>query len=441
MRTEKKGVIAVLFLIIAAGAMLANCGGGGGSAPGTSATAAGSPSGGSASGASQAASVGLFMTDDASGFQQVSAVINAVTLLNTATGQSCTVLSSPVNINLANLADVMELVRTSNCPAGSFDTVRMAFSNAVGLTDSNGTSDTCTLTSFSPGQPSPDTLSCSGANCTMDLSSPVSAAAGQNNRVGLDFDLKNFNVTGFGNGACSMTMRVNSLSASQMDAKGFHPGISGMVANATGNTVTINTGTRSFIVNAASMGHPDFQGFMQTAQTKGIPALADCTNFDFNAGTCQASQVSAIAAGRISNLDPSNHTFMLTLNDGTQLNVAFPNASVKGMPENGQLSVVNLLNLNASAGSMSDASEVDNIPAGMGLNGMAGNNTPAGGNNGPAGGNTGSSGGDNTVSSGSGSAGMPDSGNTAPTGGSTSTSGSGNMGSSGGGNTGPSGRM
>ncbi|MDA8086423.1 MAG: DUF4382 domain-containing protein [Nitrospiraceae bacterium] len=418
MKPGKSRVIDLMSLIIGAGLLLASCGGGGGSSP---AAGAANPSGGSSSGASQTAAVGLFMTDDASGFGQVSAIINSVTLLNSGSGQSCTVLSSPVHIDLANLSDVMELVKTSNCPAGSFDTVRIAFSNAAGLTDSGGTSSTCAFTSFSSGQPSPDTMSCSGNNCTMDLNTQANILASQNNRVGVDFDLKDFTVTGFGTRVCSVTVRVNPLSGPQMDAMGFHPGITGMIAGATGSTVTINTGARSFIINASSMGQSDFQGFMQTAQTKGFPAIADCTNFDFNAGTCQAGKVLAVATGMVSNLDTSNHTFVLTLNDGTHLDVGFPNANVKGMPEDGQLAVVDLMDMNTSSGTPSDASQIDNVPSGMGSKGLPGFNSPM------ASGGSGSSGSGGSSMPSSGGTGLPGGGSSGPSSGGSGSSGSGRM--------------
>ncbi len=390
MEKSKLRVITLLFLAVSAGSILAGCGGGGGSSPAPAASIGGQSAGSSVS----KASVGLFVTDAPSGYSQVSAIINSVTLLNSANGQTCTVISSPVNMDLANLSDVMELVRTSDCPAGSFDTVRVVFSNAVGLTDSSGTSNTCAFTSFSPGQPASDTLSCSGNNCIMNLYSQVNAVAGQNNRLGLDFDLSNFTVTGFGSGACSMTMRVNPLDGPQIDAKGYPMGIMGAIANASGNGLTLNTGTRSFFINGAAIGQPDFLGSMQMAWTKGIPAFANCMNFDFNAGYCQANQVMAVATGLVSNVDSSNHTFMLTLDDGTQLNVGFSNAYLKGLPADGQVAVVRLLDMNTS-GALSDAYQVDNIPSAMGPRIDPGFSPMSGGNNGPGSGYAGPANGGN----------------------------------------------
>ncbi len=436
MKSGKSRFMAVLTLMFGAGFLLAGCGGGGGggapaaSTPGTS--------------VSQSAPVGLFMTDDASGFRQVSAVINSVTLLNTSSGDSCTVLSGPVNIDLANLSNVMELVKTSTCPAGSFDKVRIVFSNSVGLTNSSGVSGPCSFTAFSPGQPSPDTMSCSGNNCTMDLNTPVNIVAGQNNRAGLDFDLKNFNVTGFGGGACSMTMRVNPLNAQEMDQKGYPAGISGMITSATDNTVTMNTGTRSFVINTPVMGQSNSQGLMGLA-AKNVPAMANCTGFDFDSGTCQSGQVMAVATGTVSGLNPGNNTFMLTLADGTPITVNYSSPGVKGTLANGQPAVVKLFNISASSGQFGASASQVSSHAGMGPMGTPANSpqTPGGGSNTgmPGGGsNTGMpGGGSNTGTPGGGSTGTPGGGSNtgAPGGGSTGTpSGGSNTGTPGGSNTG-----
>ncbi len=222
--------------------------------------------------------------------------------------------------------------------------MKVVFSNAVGLTDSSGTSAGCAFTGFSQGQPAPDTLSCSGDNCTMEVNGAVNVLANQDNRVGLDFVLKNFTVTGFNTPSCFATMRVSPLNASQMDQKtGFFSGVSGMISSAVDNTVTINTGTRSFIINATA-GGAGFSGFMQFAKTNGFPALANCAGFDFGAGSCQSTQVMATVSGTVSNLGSSgaNSTFALAFKNGT-INVSVPAAQVDGALENGGLAIVKLI--------------------------------------------------------------------------------------------------
>lgn len=89
---------------------LASCGGGGSSSTSPSA-------------APQTGAVGLFLTDDASTYKQMVTVINSVTLVNSARGSSCSVLASPISMNLPSLANVLQLVNTSSCPAGSYDPV------------------------------------------------------------------------------------------------------------------------------------------------------------------------------------------------------------------------------------------------------------------------------------------------------------------------------
>lgn len=365
MKLGKIRIFALFFAVLGAGLWLTNCGGGGGG--GTS---------------SSTGSAGLFMTDDASSYQDIIAVVNSVTFLNSGNGDSCEVFpnastSGPATVNLSNLSNVLALISTGNCPSESFNRVKVVFSNTVGLTNSAGTSSGCAFAGFSQGQPAPDTLSCSGNNCTMEVNGAVNVLANQNNRAALDFVLKDFNVTGFGQPNCSVTMRVSPLNASQMDQKGFVSGINGTISNAVDNTVTINTGTRSFLVNTTASGQTGFPGLMQFARANGLPAQANCTSFDFNAGSCQSSQVLASLTGTVSGLSNSGSTstFTLTFKSGS-ITVSVPAAQVEGQLVNDKLAIVKLLS--QTGNNSYAASQVESL-AGMGAMGTPMNNGMPGG--------------------------------------------------------------
>ncbi len=368
MKSAKIRLAALFCVILGAGIWLSSCGGGGGG--GTSSTPTGS--------------VGLFMTDDASTYKNVIAVVNSVSFLNSGNGDSCTVFpaagnTSPATVNLSNLSDVMALISTGNCPAESFNRIKVVFSNSVGLTDSTGASSQCAFTSFSQGQPAPDTLSCSGNNCTMEINGAVNVLASQDSRAALDFVLKDFDVTGFGTSSCSVSMRVSPLDAAQMDQKtGYISGVSGTVSSAVGNTVTINTGTRSFIVNSLASGQTGFPGLMQFTKTGGFPAIANCASFDFAAGTCLANQVLTTVTGTVSNLNTNSapYTFTLTPSSGSPITVSVPAAQVTGTLADGKLATVKLSSQTAS--STFAASQVDGL-AGMGAMGTPMNNGMPGG--------------------------------------------------------------
>ncbi len=363
MKSAKIRIAALCCLILGAGVWLASCGGGGGGASST-------PTG----------SVGLFMTDapqTGDGFTQISALVNSVTLLNTGSGASCTVFSnaaSPLEVNFADLSNVVELVKTSNCQAGSFNRIELGFSNAVGVSQ-GGLSNACAF--ISSGQPNqPNTMSCSGNTCTMDINGAVNSIqvlANKNNQVGLDFDLRHSTVTGFGTSACTVALTVSPLDASGLNGKGFPSSVSGTISAAVGNTVTINTGTRYFTINAGAGGQTGLSQLMQFARQNGFPALANCTGagFDFDAGTCQASEALATVSGTVSGLSNtgSTYTFTLTPKSGPAITVSVPTSAVEGALGNGGLAVAKVSSFN-NTGTYS-ASQVESF-AGMGPLGTLG---------------------------------------------------------------------
>ena len=358
MKTTRLKLIALLIMFIGGAFWLTNCGGGGGGGATTT------PSG----------SVGLFMTDDASNYQQVAAVINSVSLVNSSDGSSCSVLTTPVNINLSDLAGVLQLINTTSCPADHYNRMDIAFSNAVGLTNSSGISNACAFTTYLANG-TPNALTCINNTCTMDLTGDVDVLTNQNNQAAADFVLKDFVVNGFGTSSCTVTMKASPLNASQMNKLGYVNKVSGTVASFNSNSATIDTGSKDFVVNTTT-SQSNFQNLMSFAQQKGFSAVANCASFDFNAGTCSASQVQTLAVGTVQNATAS--TFTLTLPDGSAITVDYSSAPVKGQLENGQVAVTELIGIENSG--VYDASQVQSR-AGMGAMGTmpSGGGMPGGG--------------------------------------------------------------
>ena len=365
-------LIALFFMFIGGAFWLASCGSGGG----TSSTP-------------QSGAVGLFMTDDASTYQQVAAVINSVALVNSSDGSSCSVLSTPVSMNLSDLSNVVQLINTTTCPAANYNRLQLVFSNAVGVTNSGGISNACAFTSYRTAHNgTPNALSCSGNNCTLDITGAVNVLASQDNQVGLDFVLKDFDVNGFGTSACTVTMRVSPLDAAGMNSLGYTSGIAGPVTAFNANSVTMAAGGKNFIVNTSAQGQSNFQNLMSFARQNGFSAMANCTSFNFNAGTCTASQVQTIVAGTVSSLDNAASTFALGLSNGSSINVDFSQAAasgqMKGQLQNNQTAVLKLSGVGGNG--IYNATEVQsragmgamgNMPSGGGMTGgMPGGGTP-----------------------------------------------------------------
>jgi hypothetical protein len=153
--------------------------------------------GGGSDGGSSSGAVGLYLTDDISLFTQVTATIDKVQLLNTGSGASCDLLTIPTAVNIAELANVMQLMNVTQCPAVPYNRIHLEFEKSVELTSGpTGTPpDTTSLCSFvsykDEGKGNqPNKLDCSGTTCSLDINGAVNVLANQQNKLALDFNLK-----------------------------------------------------------------------------------------------------------------------------------------------------------------------------------------------------------------------------------------------------------
>jgi hypothetical protein len=175
--------------------------------------------GGENGGTDRSGTIALYVTDDLSGYRQVNATINAVDLMNTGSGASCRVFTGPQTFAITELAAVMQLINVSSCPAVSYNRIRIEFAKGVELMDLAENKSSCMFTSYRDHQNKPNALACGQDTCTLDINGAVNVLADQQNRLALDFDLKNFDVVNFGDlSTCSVTMKVSPLRAGDIDA-------------------------------------------------------------------------------------------------------------------------------------------------------------------------------------------------------------------------------
>ncbi len=180
--------------------------------------------------------VGLYITDDMSLFTRVTATINSVQVLNTGSGDSCDMLTTPLAVNIAGLANVMHLASIVRCPAASYNRIRIEFEKNVVLATAAtgtvpGTTSLCSFVSYKDAGNAPNTLSCSGTNCSLDITGAVNVLANQQSKLALDFNLKEFDVVGFGTPTtCTVTMKVSPLHAGEVEALGEPESITGLVS-------------------------------------------------------------------------------------------------------------------------------------------------------------------------------------------------------------------
>jgi hypothetical protein len=295
--TDMKRLI-ISFMMVAIVAFLWSCGGD--SAPSTG-------------------TVALFATDDIAGFEQVAAVINGVSLLHTGSGESCDVLNEPTGMDVAELSDEILLMDVSDCTARSYNRIRIVFKKSVTLTDATGT-QTCDFVSYKNDAGQPNVLNCAAdGTCTMDVNGTVNVFANQNEKLALDFMLKDFEVTGFPNPGCQVTMKVSPLNASGMMGKvqqGYHEAVSGTISNldVTAKTFVLKKGSTQFVVDYSAVTQEGIDELLQFAQEKSLRARVTATSID-SGSVVAASGIFVKVEGTVADLVDTTFTLEFRLSD------------------------------------------------------------------------------------------------------------------------------
>lgn len=340
----KKLIFPILAIAIVSGAALYSCSGGGGGG-------AYLPSGAN----STKGAVGLYLTDDMSLYTQVTATVEKVQLVSTGTGASCDLLFTPVSVNISNMAGIMQLVDVAQCPSGPYNRFSMQFDQAVSLmSGTTGTPSPCSFTSYkSQGNGNPNMLACDPATsiCTLDVTGAVNVLAQQDNKVALDFDLKNFDVTGLGTPNCAVTMKVSPLTPDMM-----YPleSASGLVSNLDTTAMTFDLTTRStrtFHVRYSGItntAQPDLNTLLLRAQDELLLTQVTSSTIDFSTNMITASNIEVKVAGIVS----GNTGTSFTLTSGTTgtIVVDYGSAVVSGTIADGSWVLVKLIGHDQTSG-------------------------------------------------------------------------------------------
>lgn len=316
---------------------------------------------GSGGGGAATGNVSLYVTDDLSGYEQVAAVLNSVSLVGSGSGAECFLLNSPEGVDIANLSEKILLLDVASCPAGEYNRIHIVFNNTATLTDGVQT-QTCAFKSYKDNSNHPNVLNCSGISntCTLDVNGAVNVFGGKNGKAGLDFDLKNFEVANFPNPNCTVTMKVSPLNASDIGSKkeqGYLEAITGDISNlnTTSKTFVITKGSAAFNVNYSGINNqPGIDQLLQFAVSNHLKVRLVAASIDLNS-TLIPSEISVKAEGSISGLNTSAQTFTLMMPLGN-IGVNYSSAVVEGTLTDGVSAEANLTGLN---GGMYIASKVE----------------------------------------------------------------------------------
>jgi hypothetical protein len=291
--------------------------------------------------------VSLFVTDDISGYQQVAAVINSVSVISTGTLAACGLLTEPSGVDVAELSDEILLLDVSPCIAGHYNRIQVVFNERVTLTDGSAT-QTCRFVSYKDDSGNPNVLVCDpgGDICALEINGAVNVFGDKNEKLALDFALKDFEVAGFPGQDCTVTMKVSPLHAAGIDGKTEL----GYMESVVGSITSHDAGSMAFKLRHGNVTYTvDYSGVSQ----QNIGELLDLTLAEDlkvkvlalsigSGGKITATGVLVKVKGVVSGLDSDNETFILQFNGTEPIAVDYSTAEVQGLLADGATTDVKL---------------------------------------------------------------------------------------------------
>ena len=297
--------------------------------------------GGSSSGGASTGSVVLYITDSPEDdYNRVEFTINSVQLLHTGTSTTCDVLTPPEpidDIDITDLSSILQLLDISNCTSRSYNRIHVEFGKQVVLTDMSDTTDTCDFTSYKDINNNPNVLQCNGNSCFIDINGAVNVFSKQNNKLALEFNLKEFEVVDFGLPSCSVTIKVSPLNASGIDNKhndGYEEGISGYISNLDTSTksFTMTTNSGTFTVSYTNVTtQQSIDDLLNLANTDQLKVVVEASSINLDTHNVEASSIYVMLEGTVSLLNTGTKTFTLTYQTSKTITVDYKNAEVEGI--------------------------------------------------------------------------------------------------------------
>ncbi len=326
-----KKILLLLFIIFLAAAVpvfILSCGSGSGGA-----------GGGFANDNSSPGSVALYVTDipetdsPKDVYKQASVTINSVRLEHIGSGLTCDVLTTPVTLDITDLASILQLLNVGTCPSSNFNRIHIEFDKRIVLTDNGNTTAECHFTKYREGDNNPNVLICPGNTCSINISGAVNVISEQTNELALDFDLNDFEVNDFNQQFCSVTMKASPLSASDFDARqdeGDKEGISGFISDldTIANSFTLTSEGGTFTVTYADIIAQGIDNLLTLAAADQLMVKVESSIIDLNSHKIEATALYVEIDGTASGLNTVAQTFTLTYKTNKTISVVYQSDGV-----------------------------------------------------------------------------------------------------------------
>lgn len=293
--------------------------------------------------------VALFITDNLAYYKQVVATITGVRMVNSGTGEVCEVLTAPVTYDISNLSDLAQYTGLADCPAGRYNRVDVDVRRDVLLMDEQDAASPCTFTEFLDENGGVRPLACDETTgiCTLSVRGGrrVVYAEVQEDRyndLGIDFDLKQFTVAGFGNPGCSVVMGVSMKSAVEMNDSGRAHSVTGVMTglDTTADTFTMVSSGVSLTVDYSGILpslQPNIDDLLVFARAEGLAVNVLMGGIEIETGSIAANRIYVKAAGTVAKVvGAPKWSFDLEYKPAGVLLAGFdPPADVQGSLSNG----------------------------------------------------------------------------------------------------------
>lgn len=288
--------------------------------------------------------VSVYLTDDLAGYESVLMTVNAVQLQHTGGGRLCTIIPGPVTIDAAQLGrdQLLDLVNTTSCEAGSYNRLHIEFDQNVTLVDAGHQTQSCKFVSYRDDAGQPNALGCTNGMCGLDLTGAVNLVAGNHEHVALDADLRQFTVD-LTKTPCEATLKLSPLHAQGMDDKmaaGYRKSVNGYVSSldTAADTFTLTHAGHPYAIRYSGVtDQPGLDALLTRALADSLKTQVRCESFNAatTPPTCTAQTtgnqplkaVTVKAEGASSSLDtPTAHSFILNYPVGKILAVNYQKA-------------------------------------------------------------------------------------------------------------------
>ena len=311
---------------------------------------------------SSTSSVSLYITDKPdTDLEEVNITINKIEFKNTGTNEKCTLFEynpssqeeNPLeNINLLELMDSYLFVNQTQCPRVPYNRLKIEFEREVSV-KKDGQMYSCMVEGFhNENGKQPNRPHCVGNSCFIELNGAVNIAAHVED-VAVDFDIKKSKIIFNENGDCSVVFKVSPLKVDKKHFKQKKLKLHGFIKDldTQNKEFTFYSRRREIIVDYSNVEQENIDQILSFAQEywfdRRVGIKVKCKTFEREIQLCEAEKITLVLRNiMVDNIDDTEKTFDVNLNENTILTINYLNAEIEGNLINGSYAKIDINSAN-----------------------------------------------------------------------------------------------